>query len=105
MPEVITISIDVTKIEKARIKPHTRKDGSNAKFIDIVLIPRPDDRGNDYMVVQGVTREEREQGTRGPILGNGKIIGGRGKPEAKRKEAFQPSPPLPMTPGEQDVPF
>ena len=82
MSNVITISIDVTKIEKARIKPYTRKGGTTAEFVDIVLIPREDQHGNDYMVVQGVSKAERDQGIKGPILGNGKIMGGK-KPEAK----------------------
>ena len=88
MSQVITISIDVTKLDKTRFKRVTKQNGQNAVYADIVLIPRPDDRGNDYMVVQGVTKEEREQNIRGPILGNGKIMGGK-KQEAKIQRPAQ----------------
>lgn len=102
MSNVITISIDVTKLEKTRFKRVTKQNGQNAVYADIVLIPRQDDRGNDYMVVQGVTKEERDQGNRGPILGNGKIMGGK-KQETKIPKPAQGTETPPTE--EDDVPF
>lgn len=102
MSNVITISIDVTKLEKVRFKRVTRRSGADAVYADIVLIPRQDDRGNDYMVVQGVTKEERDQGIKGPILGNGKIMGGK-KQEARIPKPAQGAETPPTQ--EDDVPF
>lgn len=69
----ITISIDLKKIDQSKCKSHT----NGAKYCEIVLMDRQDQYGNDYMVVQGVSKEERDAGVRGAILGNGKIRGGQ----------------------------
>lgn len=63
--------IDCTKIDKARLFA-----GNNgAKYLDIVILVRDekDQYGNRGMICQSVSKEEREQGVRGPILGNIKI--------------------------------
>lgn len=68
---MITLKIDVTKIDKSKLF-----EGKNgAKYLDIVLMDRDDAYGNNYMVVQSVTKEERLAGKRGAILGNGKNMG------------------------------
>ncbi len=71
---MITVKIDVTKVDKARLF-----EGKNgAKYLDLVLIESQSDRyGNDFMVVQSVTKEERLAGVKGAILGNGKHLGQR----------------------------
>lgn len=67
---MISISIDVMKIEKQRLF-----DGKKGTYLDCVLIETPNNEyGNDYMVVQSVSKEEREQGVKGTVLGNAKII-------------------------------
>ena len=70
---MISAKIDVTKIDKAKLF-----EGKNgAKYLDIVLMESPNNAyGNDYMVVQSVSKEERLAGKRGAILGNGKNMGG-----------------------------
>lgn len=100
MPNLITAKLDVTKIEKARLFPG--KNG--AKYLDIVLIPTTDDRyGNTHMVVQAVTKEEREAGTRGPILGNAKQLDSRseGRQPARRETKRN----IPEQNLDEDVPF
>ena len=47
-----------------------------AIVLAIVLMARRDPSGPDFMVVQGVSPAQRGRGVRGPILGNGKVIGG-----------------------------
>ncbi len=43
----------------------------NGRYIDFIQIQTPDDKyGNDAMIVQAVTAEEREAGVKGPIIGN-----------------------------------
>jgi len=66
---MISISINYDKIDKARLFP-----GQKGTYLDMVLIERNDQYGNNYMVVQSVSKEEREQGVRGEILGNAKNI-------------------------------
>jgi hypothetical protein len=68
---MITAKIDVTKIEKARLFK-----GVKGTYLDIVLIESRDSKyGDDYMVVQSVTKEERLAGVKGPIIGNARILG------------------------------
>jgi hypothetical protein len=69
MPNLLTIKIDVTKIDKARL--FQGKNG--AKYLDLVCIPSPNDKyGNTHFVTQSVTKEERQGGLKLPILGNAK---------------------------------
>ena len=74
---VITFSIDLTKIDKTRIKDVIRKDGTTAKFLNLVMMTNetPDAYGNDGFIAESVTKEEKEQGKKGAILGNCKILG------------------------------
>lgn len=64
---MIAINIDCTKIEKARFK--------KGKYLDLILIEKPDQYGNDGFVAHSVTKEERENNVRGSIVGNWKNLG------------------------------
>ena len=78
---MIKLKIDVTKIDKARLYK-----GAKGTYLDCVLIETKNNQyGDDYMIVQEVTKEERENGVKGPILGNAKILG-------QRPAAQQPPP-------------
>lgn len=98
MPNVISARIDVTKVTKERL--FEGKKG--AKYLDIILIPTTNSKyDNDFMVVESVTKEERERGVKGPILGNAKILGSHEAPPQHRvndKPGDKPEP-------ESDVPF
>ena len=94
---MITLSVDVTLIDKSRLKEVTRANGKVAKFLELVLIDTPGGQYGDYMIKQGVTREEREARKEMPILGNGKILGGN-RP-AKTAAA---SPAAPAKPKRED---
>ena len=74
---MITISLDVTLIDKSRIKEIKRKNGKIAKFVDLVLIESPNSDYGDYMVKQQVTKAERESGVQMPILGNARNFSGQ----------------------------
>ncbi len=66
---MITASIDVTKIDKNKIV--VGKKGG--KYINLVLIENRngvDKYGNDGFIAQETTKEERNAGKRGAILGN-----------------------------------
>ena len=87
--DIIAAKIDVTRIEKERL--FAGKNG--AKYLDVILIPSRDDKyGNSHMVVQGVSKEERAAGKKGPILGNAKILGGN-----RPAPAPAPSRPAPAS--------
>ena len=69
MQETILIKIDVKKIDRNKLF-----EGKKGTYLDVILIPTPENQfGNDYMAVQGVSKEDREAGLRGEILGNAKI--------------------------------
>ena len=66
----IFIKIDCTKIIKERL--FLGKKG--AKYLDAILVPTRDSQfGEDYFIAQSVSKEEREAGVKGPILGNAKL--------------------------------
>jgi hypothetical protein len=86
---LITASIDVTKIDKARLVAGKKvnAEGKVARYLDMTLIETPDNQyGDSHMIVQSVSKEEREQGIRGNILGNGKTFSDD-RPAAQQPEA------------------
>ena len=91
---MITAKLDVTKIDKSKLFK-----GERGTYLDIVLIDTPNSDYGDYMIVQSATKEEREAGKKGAILGNGKIIEKRGSSPG------QPSAPKTFEEEDSDVPF
>lgn len=70
---MISLSIKTEKIEK----PHLI-EGKNGKILSVVLFENRDGKGqygDDGYAVQGVSKEAREAGVRGPIVGNWRYIG------------------------------
>jgi hypothetical protein len=83
--------------------------GKKGKYLNIVLRETPDDQyGNDYMVTQGVPKNQRVSASgekvMGPILGNGKnfFFEDRSEPSS---QASAPSTPAPADDIDEDVPF
>lgn len=74
----VSLSIDVSRIDKSRIKEVKRKDGSIGKYLDLstfINISEADQFGTNGFVTQSQTKEERESGKeRPPILGNVKVF-------------------------------
>lgn len=101
---IVNLSIDVTKIDKSRLKEVKRKSGETAKYLNLTLIENRNGRdsyGNDGMVVQSTTKEERANNVRGAILGNYKISGVRpdtGVPGTNEPETTE-------QPETDDIPF
>jgi hypothetical protein len=65
----IKLKINVTKI----LKEHLFKANSGAVYLDCAVWPNKDGRGqygDTHYVVQDISREEREAGTKAPIIGN-----------------------------------
>lgn len=91
MADILSLRIDVTKIEKARLYK-----GEKGTYLDCVIMLKdePDQYQNLGMVVQSISKEERESGMRGPILGNVKRLGVQ--PQAAAKQAEDDSQGLPF---------
>jgi len=50
--------------------------GKRGVWLGCVLVPTPDSEfGNSHLVAQEVSKEDRLNGIRGPIIGNAKIFG------------------------------
>ncbi len=68
----VSLKIDVTKIDKDRLFKGEKGTYLNATvFIDI---DEKDQYGNNGFIAQSVSKEEREAGERGNILGNVKVF-------------------------------
>ena len=68
----VSLRIDVTKIDKARLYK-----GAKGTYLDAVAfidLEDEDQYGNAGMITQAVSKEEKAAGERGEILGNSKII-------------------------------
>lgn len=90
---MIKLHIDVTKIDKEKLFK-----GEKGTYLDCVLIPTPNSPYSDYMIVQDTTKEEREAGIKGTILGNAKELK---KPEPDSIEAAGDA----FREGQNDIPF
>ena len=104
MKRFISLKINVLEIEKARLFI-----GQKGTYLDAVcfLDDDSDQYGNNGMITQSVSQEEREAGTRGSILGNAKIIKVMGE-DRSHKQDNHPMPDasnLPATEETEDIPF
>jgi hypothetical protein len=66
--------------------------GAKGIYLDIVLIPTPGGRFGDYMICQSVTKEERQAGKKGEILGNGDIPEQQSRGGGQRQERSSQRP-------------
>lgn len=86
---MITAKINVTRI----LKEHLYQ-GKNGKYLDLVIWANKngtDQYGNTHTVCQSVSKEARESGINGPIIGNLKLDQPV-KPSPARAPATQASP-------------
>lgn len=80
---ILRLSIDVSKIDKSKLYK-----GKKGVYLNCaVLLRETDQYGNDGMIVQDVSKEEREQGIKGAILGNGKWAGQQQRPTGQEVAA------------------
>ena len=109
------IRLDVTLLDKSRFYKSTKpaKDGHFPIYADIILFNNrdgTDQYGNEGYASQSVTKEERAQGVKLPILGNWKHIGQRPAPQQNQPRHEAPSPQIQsplrgMNHEDQDIPF
>ena len=83
----VSFSINVSQIEKERLYA-----GKLGKYLDCTVFIEPvaDQYGNNGMITQNVSKEERAQGVKGPILGNCKIFWTAGQQQQQQPQQQQP---------------
>jgi len=94
------ISIRITREKVA--KEHCYQ-GNKGTYLDMVLFDNKDGKdqyGNDGFVVQSVSKEARQQGVKGPIIGNWKRVG----EDAPKPKASTPAPASKAATEKQDDP-
>jgi single-strand DNA-binding protein len=78
----VNLKIDVSKIDKNKLFKGAKGTYLDAQvFIDI----DPDQYGNNGMITQAVTKEEKQAGQRGAILGNAKIFWNDSQPQQQQQ--------------------
>lgn len=107
MPRLgISIRIDVTKIDKARIF-----EGAKGKYLDLTTFidtDKEDAYGNHGFISQSVNKDEREQGVQTAILGNAKVFFGnnsQSSPQGYAQPASPQSGPSYGVDDDDDMPF
>ena len=91
--KIIGGKIDVTKIDKSRL--FRGEKGTYLNF-SIILKDEKDHYGYDGFVVQDITKEEREEGKQGAILGNVKIVYENEVEKDDKKETNQLTDDIPF---------
>jgi len=97
---MIALKINCSKIEKARLF-----QGNKGLYLDLILIDNRDGKdefGNDGFVSHSVSKEERDKGVKGLIIGNFKYLGDAKKKSASATPATEGQPPAD---NHDDVPF
>ena len=69
--QLIALNLNLSLVDKARLYK-----GKKGQYLSAVLhlTPTVDQYGNNGFVVESTTKEERQAGQRGTILGNAKIL-------------------------------
>ena len=71
MSKIIKLKIDVTKIDKAALYKGAKGTYLDATFF---LNDEADQYGNHGAIYQDISKERRDAGEKGAILGNGKVF-------------------------------
>ena len=93
----LSVRIDVTKIEKARLYA-----GAKGTYLDLTTFVDTEEKDqyeNNGFISQSVDKEEREQGVQTPILGNVKVFFTDGAQSAPQ------SAPKSQAVIDEDIPF
>lgn len=69
--QIIQLKIDVSKIDKNRLYK-----GKKGTYLTAALLlnDEADEYGNNGMIIEQISKEERESGHKGTILGNAKLL-------------------------------
>lgn len=102
---IVKLKIDVTKIDKTLLFK-----GAKGTYLDATLFldDEKDQYDNNGMISQDVSREARDRGEKGPILGNGKIVHVQRDEYNQRQDAHNAAKSngyQPQNQEEDDIPF
>ena len=91
----VSLKIDVSKIDKNRL--FTGQKGTYLDATVFIDVDQLDQYGNSGMITQDVSKEEKQQGVKGNILGNCKVFwndGGNNNPQPQNNQSWgQPQQP------------
>lgn len=88
----ITMSIDVTKIDKSRLFPGEK--GTYLNLQTFVDLDNKDQYDNNGFITQSLSKDERDSGKQMPILGNVKVFwSGEGQPSQRQQQNNKPAAP------------
>jgi len=95
----VSLKINVSEIDKARMFK-----GQKGTYLDATVfidLDELDQYGNSGMITQDVTKEEKQQGVRGNILGNCKVFWSDSQqaPKQQNYQQQQPQQPVQAPPG------
>jgi len=97
MSRLISASIDVTKVEKAKL--YKGKKGTYLN-VDIWVNDEEDQYGNTVSINQSLTAEEREAKAKKNYIGNGKKVYGWGE-----NKGGDTTPDVPLEAVDEECPF
>lgn len=103
MASIISASIDLTKIDKAKIY-----EGKKGKYypITVVLNDEPGQYGDSGYIMTEQTKEERDAKTQKQYLGNVKVVWTNGQNvTTAEKQGVQQSIEMQTASAEPDLPF
>ena len=90
----VALKINMAKIDQQRLF-----QGQQGQYLDATIfidMDQLDQYGNSGMITQDVSKEEKQQGTKGNILGNGKVFWTEGlampQPQAQHNQQQQYQP-------------
>ena len=80
---MITGKINLSKVDKEKLFK-----GEKGIYLDVILWETPNSEYGDYMIKQGVSKEDRDAGYQSEIIGNAKIRTSGGAPSEEEKESL-----------------
>lgn len=96
------LKIDVSKIDETALFK-----GAKGTYMDLVLIENrdgPDQYGQDGFIAQEISKDRRDKGEKGPIIGNWKHVGKQESRPSTQNGAAAPSQAAAFD-EEDDIPF
>lgn len=102
----IKLKINVSMIEKARLFA-----GKKGKYLDATVfvdVDNKDQYDNNGMITQDVSKEEKDKGVKGPILGNCQVFWSdqqQAQQQAPQAPAAQNQEPAGFDDFDDDIPF
>src|SRR5690554_4006148 len=99
MAQIISVSIDLNKLDKSRIIEG--KNGAKYYNSTVNVNDEKDQYGNDASVTISQTAEERQAKAQRTFVGNGRVVwsGTSNRPQQQSNQSFD------STPQEGDLPF